>query len=634
MALKQGFVVVLMIISIVLATPSYAAISNSSLSGWGTNATQDITQYAPYSYIDSASQRFSWAGVEPVQGQYNFNNVDSFIDPLIAQGKKVAVGIMWKGRYIGSSQNNGCGTPNTSYCIDGTPSWVLSSSYDPVSSTTDNHPMVNYLNPNVQNAMTQTTRAFVDHIKSKYGDNPDISFLICSGIDCEAQPEDSDAQGNRTDQAYINNWGGNNSSAVSSWITFIQFLVSMVDSQINAKFPNKTRYLAISANFKDGIIEKNAYADIIQNKPNAWGLYTAGISTGYDGARYSQPHSTTSDEVLSNNGDIQDILRKFCLNRPCLGEHGDAGSQDSEEWKHWWRAASALWQRVDGFMTRGPWIPLSQNARQFFNTYATKTAQTTPRAWVALHEDYTPQPSNLRQRNFTFYLDQFEGTNIDGKTSTTSPLWSGFNNTSLIGGDYRGAFARSTYPGRVMAFRGISDNNNNSYITAGPQSATIIIIYLDQSSNTISLYYNSPTGVKQAWNVIKTNTGKWTDKTVTVTDALFNKGIDGADFYIDDNNDGDEVLHWVSVEKIVSQYTPTRIPQSTSVNTPTVNPSNPSLPVSKPGDANADSKVNILDFEILRSQFNQNGINLSADFNKDSRINILDFEILRFNFGN
>ncbi|MBI2029416.1 hypothetical protein HYT02_03310 [Candidatus Gottesmanbacteria bacterium] len=44
-------------------------------------------------------------------------------------------------------------------------------------------------------------------------------------------------------------------------------------------------------------------------------------------------------------------------------------------------------------------------------------------------------------------------------------------------------------------------------------------------------------------------------------------------------------------------------------------------------------KVNILDFEILRSQFNQNGINLSADFNKDNKINILDFEILRFNFN-
>ncbi|MBI2029417.1 beta-galactosidase [Candidatus Gottesmanbacteria bacterium] len=550
MALKQGFIVVLIIISMILVNPSYAAISNSALSGWGTNATQNITQYAPLSYIDSASQRFSWASVEPQQGQYNFSGVDSFIDPLIAEGKKVAVGIMWKGRYIGPTQNNGCGTANTSSCIDGTPVWVLSSSYDPVSSTTDSHPMLNYLNPNVQNAMRQTTAALVDHIKTKYADNPNISFLICSGIDCEAQPEDSDSNGNRTDQAYINKWGGNNSVAVSAWITFIQFLVNMADNEINAQYPNKTRYLAISANFKDGITEKNAYANIIQGKPNTWGLYTAGISTGYDGPRYSQPHSTTADEILSNNGDIQDILRKFCLTRPCLGEHGDAGSQDSEEWKHWWRAASALWQRVDGFMTRGPWIPLSQKARQFFNTYATKTALTTPRAWVALHEDYTPQSSNLRQRNFTFYLDQFEGVNIDGKTSTTSSLWSGFNSTALIGGDYRGAFARSTYPGRVMAFRAIADNNSNYYITGGPHNVIITITYYDQSSNTISLYYNSPNGIKQAWIVTKTNTARWIDKTVNLADALFNKGINGADFYIDDNNDGDEVLHWASVEKI------------------------------------------------------------------------------------
>ncbi|MBI2029713.1 beta-galactosidase, partial [Candidatus Gottesmanbacteria bacterium] len=383
---KKWIILICLLSLFILAKNSLASTQGFSdaLSGWGTNATQDITQYAPISYIDSASQRFSWASVEPQQEQYNWSGVDGFIDPLIAQNKKVAVGIMWKGRYIGQDQNNGCGGPNTSNCIDGTPSWLLGASFDPVISINDPHPMLNYLDSNVQNALRSTTKAFTSHIKSKYSDNPNIAFLVCTGMDCEAQPEDRDSSNNRTDQAYIDKWAsGNVGVAVDRWIDFVRFLVDMTDQEINSQFPNSVRYLVISANFKDGVKEKNAYADIIKNKPNIWGLYTAGISTGYDGSRYSQPHKQTQDETLSNNGDIQDLLRKFCLTRPCLGEHGDAGGYDTTDWKQWWRAASALWQRVDGFMTRGPWIPISQGARQFFNTYATKSYFNTPLAWVA-----------------------------------------------------------------------------------------------------------------------------------------------------------------------------------------------------------------------------------------------------------
>lgn len=64
---------------------------------------------------------------------------------------------------------------------------------------------------------------------------------------------------------------------------------------------------------------------------------------------------------------------------------------------------------------------------------------------------------------------------------------------------------------------------------------------------------------------------------------------------------------------------------------PTITTSITSTQIS--GDANSDSRVNILDFEILRGQFNQSGSNLTADFNNDNNVNILDFEILRTNFG-
>lgn len=75
--------------------------------------------------------------------------------------------------------------------------------------------------------------------------------------------------------------------------------------------------------------------------------------------------------------------------------------------------------------------------------------------------------------------------------------------------------------------------------------------------------------------------------------------------------------------------TPTTLPSpSTTTNvTPTTNPS------TKPGDADGNNQVNLLDFNILKDQFGRIVANLSADFNKDGKVNLLDFEILRINFN-
>lgn len=52
-----------------------------------------------------------------------------------------------------------------------------------------------------------------------------------------------------------------------------------------------------------------------------------------------------------------------------------------------------------------------------------------------------------------------------------------------------------------------------------------------------------------------------------------------------------------------------------------------------PGDTNGDSKVDILDYRILKSDFGSCGENLSSDFNNDGCVNLEDFAILRGNFG-
>jgi hypothetical protein len=53
----------------------------------------------------------------------------------------------------------------------------------------------------------------------------------------------------------------------------------------------------------------------------------------------------------------------------------------------------------------------------------------------------------------------------------------------------------------------------------------------------------------------------------------------------------------------------------------------------KPGDANGDTFINVQDYNILVTQFNQSGPRLPADFNKSGRVDVQDYNILTSNFG-
>jgi alpha-L-arabinofuranosidase len=74
--------------------------------------------------------------------------------------------------------------------------------------------------------------------------------------------------------------------------------------------------------------------------------------------------------------------------------------------------------------------------------------------------------------------------------------------------------------------------------------------------------------------------------------------------------------------------TPTQFPTST----PTPTTPTPTPVLQKPGDANADNKVDIQDLSILLSHWNKNDAP-TADFNQDGIINITDLSILLSNWG-
>ena len=52
-----------------------------------------------------------------------------------------------------------------------------------------------------------------------------------------------------------------------------------------------------------------------------------------------------------------------------------------------------------------------------------------------------------------------------------------------------------------------------------------------------------------------------------------------------------------------------------------------------PGDANADGKVDLTDFGILKANFGSGTTAAQGDFNGDAKVDLTDFGILKDNFG-
>jgi outer membrane protein assembly factor BamB len=78
----------------------------------------------------------------------------------------------------------------------------------------------------------------------------------------------------------------------------------------------------------------------------------------------------------------------------------------------------------------------------------------------------------------------------------------------------------------------------------------------------------------------------------------------------------------------VEQNGPTPTPEATPTITPT-----PTMKTRKPGDATGDGIINVQDYNILVTQFNQTGANLTADFNNSGKVDVQDYNILVSNFG-
>lgn len=195
-------------------------------------------------------------------------------------------------------------------------------------------------------------------------------------------------------------------------------------------------------------------------------------------------------------------------------------------------------------------------------------------------------------------------------------------------------------------------------------SYRVSIIYLDKGSDKFFLEYKNEAGELKKTEIIKTNTNKWIKKDVSINDGYFNDQLEGqTDFRINNNQDGDEVIHLVQIwgQRGSQPPTPTATGIST-IPTLTLTPTPPptisgtltptptvqtgllnqiNCPLGQLGNLNCDpeGKINELDLNIFKRSWASSGpvptpmeSEITADINHDGRVDETDLTILLQNW--
>ncbi|MDP6633271.1 MAG: hypothetical protein QGG42_00050 [Phycisphaerae bacterium] len=87
-----------------------------------------------------------------------------------------------------------------------------------------------------------------------------------------------------------------------------------------------------------------------------------------------------------------------------------------------------------------------------------------------------------------------------------------------------------------------------------PQAVRLRVVYLDRGSGAWSLIRRTPTGPAAAMTVKCQNTGKWIDKHIDITNAVFTQSLPGgADLSLQYVSGDDTIFHLIEVTRLISE---------------------------------------------------------------------------------
>lgn len=465
----------------------------------GVYVFYDYENLSPSRYpIKGGHMLVTWKAIETAPGVYNWSWPDGWIADLASKGKYV-------GFTVDSYDGVCCGgSAVPTHVRQQHPSAVI---------VCNGNEIPRYWDPAYQRAWGNFIRA----VGRRYNSDPRIAWVqISVGIYGETSPAEGEFFGCLESAGLTSN----------AWIDVVKW---SVDLYLEA-FPDKQLFLQFAPYYKSRI-ERREFTDYAAGrgvglkhnglKPDTDDAYITDSNLAfYRGGGYD-PFATWGDRVATGWEGYEN--QAFSMR----------GRTDSM-----WSIYNALDKHADILVVDTDLVKAAdrQDLLQFANRYLGRTLTDTPSVWIALREtEYTWFPE---RGNFEFWLyqrDQVPG----GKTV---PMW-------RVGFAPEGRFTRRTdqATGNPDMYFDVDDR----YIYGNARPVTVTVTYYDQGLDRWQLRYDAIGNPdKAAGTVHKTNSLTWKKATFVLTDAQFtNRQRGGTDFHIQCLDDGNEIVHFVDVQR-------------------------------------------------------------------------------------
>jgi hypothetical protein len=539
----------------------------------GIYVFEDSTFLSPADYpgiITGGHQEWTWAQIEPTEGQYNWTPIDSWINRQASLGKPVAIS-------VDTFRDENANNPASS----AVPLWLYAN-YGPLyvdclDRYGSNYKRIpKYWDP----TYLEIFGRLVHELGMRYGNDPRVAWVE-PGVGMYGETIPGEAY---TPAQVACLEGAGLTSQL--WID----TVNAITAKFRQEFPNKPLLLQYAPQFKEAC-ERKAFTD-----------FAAGLGVGlkHNGLAPDGDALVISTQGYSLYGCGQYDPMLFYSNTVPIAWEGTYPYRLSDETLTYWAMLNGLDKRASYFAIGPELIRNSANASilRFANRMAGRTVEDAPMAWVALRESgFYWYPD---RGNFGMFLQQDDSvpqgrtlvlTSRDGfcnpkQTNSNAPDYCSpyeIQQGALVdevavpylAGSIEGWVTRRTDQGSGNTF--MYFKLDDAFVTSQP--VTITVTYLDRGTDTWELTYDAETNAyKSAGVVTKTNSGQWRKRSFVLYDARFGNGEEGgSDFRIDCRNDGDEVIHMVVVERNPYDLPPTKTPTPTPTG-PTPTPSDTRTP--------------------------------------------------------
>lgn len=531
-----------------LPTPWHQRLPNAPYPGIWHFQDLDLAS-RDYDYLVGAHRVWGWFELNPAPGVYRWDAVEKWVNKAVAGGKPVALGV---NTYDGVLDGG-----------DHTPRWVYRQVPEAQLVCPDGWTMPKFWDRRWQ----QYFEEFIAALAARYDGDPRIAWIeISVGVYGETAPE------SLTQKWYVDNCLKPAGLDSVLWEETVKQI-----TDIYVRHFRRTRlFLQMFPKF-----EKWRERREFSNYAAARGVgLKSNALRAEEGTADFGPCPADGGYWSDCEAGLVQLMRKWGDQVPIAWE-GDprnfrpdrAFPHNFPEWAIYWQLLNALDKHSDYILYNED---LAQDPRlaplfRWGNQYLGRTVYDAPSVWVALRETALSSAYKPQYGNFSFYL--YQNDRAPGGRSV--PLWD-------VGSYPEGYYARRTdaATGNPYLYFDVDDR----YLYDGnAREAIVRVTYLDQGTDAWALEYDGRDGVfTRAGVVRKHDTGRWLRAEFRLNDFRFANrqpgggGHPGSDFRIHSLNDGDEIVHFVEVERIPFTYpTPTPVPTRPYPPTPTPTPGPP-----------------------------------------------------------